>query len=112
MSLRFAQSVLFLGLSFPIAVIAQAPGQLTAPAPPTAGVIRGVVTAASTGRPVRRAEIRVEGPTLPITEPRMRKSLASAGVRNLPMSSRKARSATASFSRSLSRRPPPLRVAE
>ena len=46
--------------------------QTSAPAPAAAGkgVIRGVVTAADTGRPIRGADIRVSGGAIPFSEPR------------------------------------------
>src|SRR5687767_5722441 len=64
MSLRFAQRVVFLVLSLPTAVLAQAPVRDAAPAPNATpagkGVIRGAVTAADTGRPLLRAEVRIQ----------------------------------------------------
>jgi hypothetical protein len=62
---------LVLLLAFPVGA-AQVPAPVPAPAPAAAGrgIIRGVVTAGDTGRPIRGADVRLTGGTLPFGEPR------------------------------------------
>jgi protocatechuate 3,4-dioxygenase beta subunit len=57
MSKPLARHALLVVLSVPGILIAQAP--TTTPAPAGKGIIRGAVTAADTGRPIHRAEVRI-----------------------------------------------------
>ena len=63
MSLSFSTIVVFLATA---AVAAQAPPEK----PVATGIIRGVVTAGDTGRPLRGADVRVQGGSISIFEPR------------------------------------------
>ena len=66
MSLRFAAVVVMLALATAPAAAGQSPAPVAAPT----GIIRGVVTAADTGRPIHGAQVFVEGGTIPQLEPR------------------------------------------
>ena len=69
MSKPVARYALLLALSLPIAIIAQAPAPK--PAPAGKGIIRGAVTAADTGRPIVRAEVRLSSAGLTPPESRV-----------------------------------------
>ena len=64
MSLSFSTIVVFLATAV---VAAQAPPEKPAVA---TGIIRGVVTAGDTGKPLRGADVRVQGGSISIFEPR------------------------------------------
>jgi hypothetical protein len=69
MSLRLAWVVVLLA-AVTLSAADQAPARDAAATAAPAGIIRGVVIAADTGRPIRGADIRVEGGNLPRFEPR------------------------------------------
>jgi hypothetical protein len=71
MSKLVARHTMLLALLLPVVITAQAP----APSPPPAGkgIIRGMVTAADTGRPVVRAEVRIS--SIGLTPPESRVAL-------------------------------------
>lgn len=68
MSKPVARHVLLIALCLPVAIAAQGPAPN--PAPAGKGIIRGVVTAADSGRPILRAEIRLQSVNLTPPESR------------------------------------------